>query len=174
MLGSIGTAAGMLRARRAEHDAVAKARAAVEARVEADEVATFLVGIVASADPWALEADKPPGEVTALEILARGAKRIETDLADRPLVRARLEGTIGLLYQNLGELELSRKLLSASTLTLEASGAPAASQLAQRYINLGHTELQLADRAAAKEHLDNALVLLETLPDDDNDLHIRA
>ena len=173
VIGTIGTATGLWRAQRAEREAVAKARAAVEARDEADEVADFLVGIVGAADPWALKADKPPGEVTALEILARGAKRIETDLADRPIVRGRLQGTIGLLYQNLGKLELSRKLLRASIATLEASDAPPPDQLAQRHINLAHTELQLADRAAATRHLDAARALLERLPDD-QDLHLRA
>ena len=173
VIGSIGTAVGLWRAQRAEREAVAKARAAVEARDEADDVAEFLVGIVSAADPWALEADKPPGEVTALEILAGGAERIETDLADRPIVRGRLEGTIGLLYQNLGEFELSRKLLRASIDTLGSSEAPPPDQLAQRHINLAHTERQLADRAAATRHLDEALAVLEALPDDE-DLHLRA
>lgn len=167
VIGSIGTAVGLLRAQQAEREAVAKARAAEEARDEADEVADFLVGIVAAADPWALEADKPPGEVTALEILARGAERIETDLADRPLVRGRLEVMIGFLYLNLGEFERSRKLLRASLRTLEATDSPPPELLARSHVNLAYTELQFAERAEATRHLDAVLALVETLPDEE-------
>lgn len=72
------TVSGPLRARQAEHEAitaqseaVAEARAAVEARDEADAVANFLVGLFAAANTQALEADKPPGEISALELRPR-------------------------------------------------------------------------------------------------------
>ncbi|MEO1085739.1 MAG: serine/threonine-protein kinase, partial [Acidobacteriota bacterium] len=105
VIGSAGTVVGLLRAQEAErlalvakNQAVADARAAKEAQEEADAVADFLVEIFAASNPEALDADKPPGEISALELLDRGAERIETDLADRPKVRARLATVIAFLY----------------------------------------------------------------------------
>jgi serine/threonine protein kinase/Flp pilus assembly protein TadD len=174
VIGSIGTVGGLLRARQAERvavaaevKAVAEASAAVEARDEADEVADFLVGIFAAANSQALDADKPPGEISALELLARGAERIETDLADRPVVRARLEETIGFLYVNLGEFDRALELHRASVATLEAVDDPPPFQLARSYLNLAQVEQRVADRAAATRHLDEAFARLETLPDDE-------
>ena len=42
------------------------------------------------------------GDVTARELLESGAVRIQEDLADQPVVQARLLHTIGRVYASLG------------------------------------------------------------------------
>ncbi len=169
--GAIGTAVGLVRAQQAEREAVAaknravaEARAAVEAKEDADAVAEFLVGIFAAANSRALDADRSPGEVNALDLLAHGAERIKTDLADRPAIRARLEMTIGFLFRTLGEIERSLELHRASVATLEAEPSPPPYQLALSYLELANTEVLAADREATTRHLEKALALLENLP----------
>jgi len=63
-----------------------------------------------------------PGEargstVTAREILDRGAAKIDTELADEPIIRAKLEATLGEVYKSLGLYDSATPLLE-STLKL--------------------------------------------------------
>lgn len=169
VVGSIGLTVGLVRAQQAEQEALAskelalaEADAATMARDEADAVAEFLTGIFSAANSQALDADRPPGEINALELLESGAERIETDLADQPTIRARLEMTIGLLFANLGEVQRSLELYRASVATLEAEDAPPF-QLARSYHGLASAELRAGDRKAAVGHLGQTLALLDTL-----------
>ena len=171
VVGSIGLIFGLVRAQQAEQEAlaskelaVAEAAAATEARDEADAVAEFLTGIFAAANTQALDADRPPGEINALELLESGAERIETDLADQPLIRARLERTLGHLFANLGEVQRSLEWHRAAVSTLEAEDAPPPFSLARSYHQLASAELRAGDREGAASHLEQALTLLETLP----------
>lgn len=84
ILGIVGTSVGMLRA----------AREAEAAR----QVSAFLTRIFEVSDPGAARGST----VTARELLDRGARRIQTELHDQPLVQAQLLRTIGSVYQNLG------------------------------------------------------------------------
>jgi len=67
-------------------------------RAKAEQVSEFLVGVFEANDPSAAQGV----EMTAGEILSRGARRIETDLVDQPEVRATVLDAIGGAYQNLG------------------------------------------------------------------------
>ncbi len=80
-----------LRAVRAERKARDEAQAA-------KQVSEFLVGIFEVSDP-----DRSKGDtVTAREILDRGARRIDLELRDQPVIQARLMHTMGNVYVNLG------------------------------------------------------------------------
>ena len=72
-------------------------RASQEAAT-AKQVADFLVGLFQVSDP----SEARGNTLTAREILANGAQRIESSLQDQPGVRARLESTIGAVYTGLG------------------------------------------------------------------------
>ena len=101
--GVIGTSLASVRARRAE--AEARQEAAVAARVSA-----FLEELFAVSDP-----SQARGEtVTARELLDRGAERIGKELADEPLVRARLQETMGNVYAKLGLYPQAAPLLEES------------------------------------------------------------
>ena len=64
----------------------------------AKQVSDFLVGLFKVSDP----SEARGNSLTAREILARGSGQLETGLRDQPVVRARLEATIGRVYTGLG------------------------------------------------------------------------
>jgi tetratricopeptide (TPR) repeat protein len=80
---------------------------AERARREAEEVSNFLVGLFAVSDPTAHRG----GDITARELLERGAGSIQSELRDQPLHRARLMDTIGWIYYRLGLYKEARPLL---------------------------------------------------------------
>jgi tetratricopeptide (TPR) repeat protein/tRNA A-37 threonylcarbamoyl transferase component Bud32 len=105
---------GMVRATRAE-------RVAQQEAETAREVSDFLVGLFRVGDPSAARGDR----VSAQELLDAGAQRIRTELADRPLVRARLMATMGSAYTGLGQPEVATSLLEQALTTLVARGSDA-------------------------------------------------
>ncbi len=77
---------------------------------EAREIADFMVGVFEVSDP-----DRSPGEeVTARELLDRGAERILAELVDRPATQARLLGIMGEVYARLGFYEQALPLLDTA------------------------------------------------------------
>jgi non-specific serine/threonine protein kinase/serine/threonine-protein kinase len=64
----------------------------------ANQVSDFLVGLFQVSDP----SEARGSTLTAREILLNGARRIESDLEAQPIVRARLEATIGSVLTSLG------------------------------------------------------------------------
>jgi serine/threonine protein kinase len=100
-----------VRATRAEQAALREAETA-------HEVAGFLISLFEVADPEVARGE----DLTARQILEQGRLRIEGELADRPLVRARMMSVIGDIYDKLnlfpeaaplleGALEERRRLL---------------------------------------------------------------
>ncbi len=72
-------------------------RADQEAKTS-DRVSEFLVSVFNVADPGEARGNS----VTAREILDNGASRIQRELGDQPLLRAKMMDTMGRVYQNLG------------------------------------------------------------------------
>jgi len=93
IVGIMGTTIGMIRATRAE--------------AEASTVSEFLVGLFKVSDP----SETRGKTITAKEILDRGAIQIQQELADQPQTQARLMGTMGDVYLNLGLYDQSGPLL---------------------------------------------------------------
>jgi serine/threonine protein kinase len=92
----------------AERDRAAEAEQ--RARDEADtarEVTEFLVALLAPARPEQAQGKAP----TLIELLDRGAERIQRELRERPAVAAPLLETIGGIYGDLGHPERGRELL---------------------------------------------------------------
>lgn len=95
-----------LQAEMLARDAATQAREAADrerehARLEArdsETVASFLADIFASADPEREQGRAP----TAAELLRRGVARIETELADQPELRARLQERMAESFRALG------------------------------------------------------------------------
>lgn len=82
-------------------------RANLEAQT-AKEVVRFLGDLFEAPDP-----DRAMGStVTAREILDRGAARIQRELADHPLLQARMMNTMGIAYMNLGFYPQAESLLA--------------------------------------------------------------
>ena len=78
-------------------DAEQRARSAA---VRAEQVSRFVGDILSGVDP-----DESAGMDTTLlrKLLDRAGQRVETELADEPLARAEIEGTIGRSYVSIGE-----------------------------------------------------------------------
>src|SRR5690606_4739505 len=79
----------------------------VRERDTAMQVSTFLEQIFMAPDPGIARGL----DVTAQEILAKGAARIRDELGNRPEIRASLMATIGRVYFNLGEYAPSIDML---------------------------------------------------------------
>jgi non-specific serine/threonine protein kinase/serine/threonine-protein kinase len=84
-------------------------REATRANAEAEaarQVTAFLTGLFSVSDPG----EARGGSITAREVLDKGVQRIQTELADQPLVQARLMVTMGQVYQGLGLYERAESL----------------------------------------------------------------
>lgn len=79
----------------------------------------YLVSIYKLANP----ATENPKTITALTILERGAKQIETDLRSQPETQAKLYGALGGVYQNLGDIDEAERLLTRAASVPSASAA---------------------------------------------------
>jgi len=99
ILGIIGTGLGLVRALRAEHQAREEAETARQAT-------SFMVDLFHVSDP----SEARGNTITAREILDRGAEKIERELKERPVVKARLMDTMGTVYRNLGLFDRAESL----------------------------------------------------------------
>jgi non-specific serine/threonine protein kinase/serine/threonine-protein kinase len=72
----------------------------------AERVADFLVGTFKVSDPSESRGNK----VTAREVLDRGARQIDTDLAGQPYLQARLMAAMASVYEGLGLYEPARQM----------------------------------------------------------------
>ncbi|MEM8932807.1 MAG: protein kinase, partial [Acidobacteriota bacterium] len=97
---------------RAEREAARANREAETAR----QVSTFLEEIFTDANPWASE---PGVEPTVRELVDRGAERLSTELADQPLVRARLLNAIVEVYYGLGDVPRAAEMAERARVALE-------------------------------------------------------
>lgn len=87
------------------------------------QVSDFLVGLFEVADPT----ENAGEQITARDLLDRGASEIRHELKSGPLVRAALLDSMGWAYRGLGEYERAASLLEESLRLLDedAHGAPA-------------------------------------------------
>jgi len=155
--GTVGTTAGMLRARRAE--AAARTEAAT-----AERYSKFLVDMFETAAP-----EKSKGrDITAREIVQQGAARIRADLANDPLLEARLLATIGWVYTRLGLYSEARSPLDDAVALARHMGDTGKVDLAQALFRRGQAERYLDESGKAESDDREALAILERTygPDD--------
>lgn len=94
--------------------AATSARQAEEVRVERDvalEVSAFLETLFEAADPYAARG-AVRDTMRIRDLLDEGARRVQEDLADQPLVQARLLASLGRANRNLGRFDEAAPLLS--------------------------------------------------------------
>lgn len=65
---------------------------------QAEQVSAFLLELFEGSDPTSAN----DGSTTVRELLDQGYEKFRTELTDQPVVRARMLGTIGKVYSNLG------------------------------------------------------------------------
>ena len=108
------------RTRRQRDRAVVAEKTAVDEAASAQEVANFLVDLIASANP-----EQTRGKsLTVKEVVDQGAQQIRNDLEARPAIQWRLLATLGDVYLGLGLMDKADTLLTQTLeLQLETLGA---------------------------------------------------
>lgn len=128
-------------------------RRITEERDTAMEVSRFLERIFTAPDPG----NARGLDITAKEILARGADRISAELAERPAIQATLMQTIGRVYLNLGQYEPAIDMLEQALAIQLATAGPGHAQAAAVRNDLGLALIRVAEYRRARELLESAL-----------------
>jgi serine/threonine protein kinase len=118
-------------------------------RDRASATSDFLVGLFAGADP----SEARGREITARDLVDRGAERLQAELAGQPELQATLLDSLGRVYRHLGEPQKGVPLLEKALALRRARGGPPDETL---YLALQH--LGLARLEASR--LDEAELLL--------------
>lgn len=136
-------------------------------RDRAENVVRFLQGIFQVSDPMAGGGE----EVTAREILDRGAARVERELAEQPEVQATLMEAIGNVYRNLGLFDSAEPLLRQALATRQQILGTEHPAVAQSLNNLAIVLRSKGDFAGAEPLFRRALeIRQEILPAQDPDI----
>ncbi len=111
LLAMLAVSIGQARSARAQASLARQeaARADSQAR-RAERVKELLVALFRQSDP----AETRGAAITAREILEAGTRRVETELAEEPEVRAELQATLAGIYQSLGLYEEARDVAERS------------------------------------------------------------
>jgi non-specific serine/threonine protein kinase/serine/threonine-protein kinase len=109
---AVGTSYGLVRALEAE-------REARENAVTAERVSSFLIGLFEVTDPNARQGR----DLTAREVFDAGAEKVARELADEPLLRARMLRTFGTVYLNLGINDTAERTLREAIGIEQGQGA---------------------------------------------------
>jgi eukaryotic-like serine/threonine-protein kinase len=141
---------GFVQARRAEQVAAREAEAA-------RQVTDFLVDLFRQSDPNA----STRGTLTAREILERGSRRVSSELAAQPLLRARIMQAMGTVQTALGQYPEARSLLENVLGTREQALPTNDPLIAETLTSLGEVERDYGDFDAADQYLTRALAMRE-------------
>jgi serine/threonine protein kinase/tetratricopeptide (TPR) repeat protein len=128
-------------------------------RQRSDETAKFLAGLFEVADPNEAQGK----EITAREILERGALRIQQELKDAPETQANLMETIGRVYLSLGLTAEARPQLEKALVMREKLFSGDHASKASNFSALGKLELAAGRLDKALDHCREALEMNERL-----------
>ena len=159
LLSLVGGLAGTLwQARAASRAATAASREAAKART----VTEFVVGLFGVSNP-----DQSRGkEVTARELLERGARRVDSALGGQPEVRAELLGVLGEIHRELGFYAPAESLVQRSVdLTRKLHGAKSPAT-ADGLTALGSILMERGEYDRAESVLTEALAIRRPAGDD--------
>ncbi|MCA9751840.1 MAG: tetratricopeptide repeat protein [Gemmatimonadetes bacterium] len=132
-----------------------QARRAGREADRATAVTQYLQSLFAEVDPDRAQGSDP----RASELLARGAERLATELADQPELRAELLQTIGTLYESLGDYERASDLHRQALDLREQLFGPDDPRVAVTLGHLGATRFEQSDYESADSLLTRALAI---------------
>ena len=124
-----------------------------------EETAKFLTGMFEIADPTEAQGR----EITAREILGRGALRIQQELKDAPETQANLMETIGRVYLSLGLDNEARPQLEKALVMREQLFTGDHESKASNLAALGKLEQTAGRYEPATKHYEDALAMYERL-----------
>ena len=135
------------------------------AAMEAQQVSTFLRGLFEVAAPTRSQGE----QITARELLDRGAREIEVDLADQPEVQAEMMALMGDVYRELALFEEATPLLDRAVAIRRQASDPI--RLAQALYALARVYEESGDPDVAQRLYTEALTLRrQTLGDEHADV----
>lgn len=129
-------------------------RQAEAALAESAGVTEFLMELFRAGDPTEAGA----GQVTARDLMRRGALRVE-EMADRPLVQARILDAVGQVEHNLGAFDEAQSLLERGLALRRAELGDSAPEVAESLMHLGLLLNTRARYAAADVRFQEALAI---------------
>lgn len=142
----------------AQRLAAERDRAQLEA-TKARQVAALLAGIFRRADPWGAQGK----QISAVEVLDRGAHDIEGQLHDQPVLLAELLFNIATSYRNLADFERADRTF-ARVLQLESSaGLNDTAQHGRTLYEVANTRRAEGQYADAESYYKQALQLQRRL-----------
>lgn len=153
LVGAVFTTVSLVRATRAERVAAGEAAAA-------ERVTDFLVELFSISDPG----ESRGNDITARELLDRGARRSITDLGNDPRLQGRMMHTIGTAYSSLGLYDIARDQLTAALTARERALGSSDPAVAETEIALGHAFASYGDLDSAEVHYQRALRIYERAP----------
>ncbi len=137
-----------------ERDAAARERdVAARERDTARATTDFLVKLFAASDP----SEARGQEVTARELLERGARRIDRDLSAQPAVQAALLDTLGRVHANLGIYDTARAQLGRAIELRAGIGLGDSPETTRTLYELGWSEVQAGRFDEGEARLQEAL-----------------
>lgn len=154
LVSSVTATVGLLRATAAE------ARAEDEAAA-AREVTNFVVGLFGVFDPSSPRSAAPDRDVTARELLTRGADRARGELREQPAQLGRILHTIGRAYLSLGYYPEAVDQLTRARDAHERASGGESPELAETLLVLGQALRAVGDYDAAATELSRALTMRE-------------
>jgi serine/threonine protein kinase/tetratricopeptide (TPR) repeat protein len=157
LIGTAGTTIGLLRAVRAE-------KKAVEEAATATRVSDFLVELFEVSDP----SEARGNTVTAREILDRGAKKVEGELARQPSIQARLLDTMGQVFQSLGLFDQALPLMQSALQSRRRHLGDNNLETAESMYHTGLLLVAKGDYAGAQPLLEEALAVRRGLLESDH------
>ena len=126
----------------------------------AERISSFLVSMLESANPY-----ERSEAVTARDLLDRGAKQIDEELADQPVVGGRLRTTMAKAYSSLGFQETASELATRAVETF--SGRQGGRDLAVAVATLADIEYQKQKYASSLALYREAIGYFEATADND-------
>lgn len=127
----------------------------------ANQVSEFLVEILEQPDPAVARG----ADMTVRQVLDRGATRIERVLADQPEIQARLLGTVGRVFLNLGSFDQAEPVLRRTLELQRRLHGDDHAEVALALYKLGELEFERARYAEALALAEAALAMrLRVLP----------
>lgn len=128
---------------------------AERARARAEQVQDFLESLFESADPATARGE----EITARELLDRGAARIDSELSGQPQAQADLLNTLARVNMELGRYDEARRLGERGLAVARALPESQRAAVAQALNLLGNLDLHQGDAEAAEPRQREALAL---------------
>ena len=133
----------------------------VRALRQTEQVNTFLVDMLGAARPRESGRD-----VRVVEVLADSAKRIDTELADDPLLSARLKFTIADSYLQLGEAEQALPLAEQALALRQRHLEPNSHDVAEAVRQVANSQMEIGEYHEAIETFERGRTIQEARGDD--------